>query len=119
MVVPPAFAGAGSLARLVERLRPLYPKGERGRPPIGLERMLRLYLRRQGSHLGQKLVAPRLLLFAGVFRLRKAPNRHILSHAAAANPAYFSVSLTGDGPPPPSSRFWTYQADRLNSKSQS
>jgi IS5 family transposase len=30
-------------ARLVERLRPLYPKGERGRPPIGLERMLRIY----------------------------------------------------------------------------
>ena len=26
--------------RLVERVRPLYPKGERGRPPIGLERML-------------------------------------------------------------------------------
>jgi transposase, IS5 family len=30
-------------ARLVERLRPCYPKGERGRPPIGLERMLRVY----------------------------------------------------------------------------
>jgi len=30
-------------ARLEERLRPLYPKGERGRPPIGLERMLRVY----------------------------------------------------------------------------
>src|SRR5215207_8029432 len=30
-------------ARLVERLRPLYPKGERGRPPIGLDRMLRIY----------------------------------------------------------------------------
>src|SRR5712692_953137 len=29
-------------ARLVARLRPLYPKGERGRPPIGLERMLRI-----------------------------------------------------------------------------
>src|ERR1044071_7642504 len=28
--------------RLVDRLRPFYPKGERGRPPIGLERMLRL-----------------------------------------------------------------------------
>ena len=28
--------------RLVERLEPYYPKGERGRPPKGLERMLRL-----------------------------------------------------------------------------
>jgi transposase, IS5 family len=34
-------------ARLVERLRPLYPKGERGRRPIGLERMLRLYFLQQ------------------------------------------------------------------------
>jgi len=35
------------LARLVERLRPLYPKGERGWPPIGLERMLRIYVVQQ------------------------------------------------------------------------
>src|ERR671928_693352 len=34
-------------SRLVERLGPLYPKGERGRPPIGLERMLRLYFLQQ------------------------------------------------------------------------
>ncbi len=33
--------------RLVARLKPLYPKGERGRPPIGLECMLRLYLLQQ------------------------------------------------------------------------
>jgi IS5 family transposase len=34
-------------ARLVERPRPFHPKGERGRPPIGLERMLRPYFLRQ------------------------------------------------------------------------
>jgi IS5 family transposase len=34
-------------ARLVDRLRPFYPKGERGRPPVGLERMLRLYFLQQ------------------------------------------------------------------------
>ena len=34
-------------ARLVERFKPLYPKGERGRPPIGLERMLRIYCLQQ------------------------------------------------------------------------
>src|SRR3954468_24964551 len=34
-------------ARLVARLRPLYPNGERGRPPIGLEQMLRLYFVQQ------------------------------------------------------------------------
>ena len=34
-------------SRLVERLGPLYPKGERGRPPIPLERMLRVYFVQQ------------------------------------------------------------------------
>jgi transposase, IS5 family len=34
-------------ARLEERLRPLYPKGERGRPPIPLGRMLRVYFVQQ------------------------------------------------------------------------
>jgi IS5 family transposase len=34
-------------ARLVERVRPFYPKGERGRKPIGLERMLRIYFLQQ------------------------------------------------------------------------
>ena len=33
--------------RLVEHLGPLYPKGERGRPPIGLERMLRIHFLQQ------------------------------------------------------------------------
>jgi len=28
---------------LVETLAPHYPKGHRGRPPIGIERMLRMY----------------------------------------------------------------------------
>ena len=34
-------------AKLVAEIEPFYPKGERGRPPIGLERMLRLYLAQQ------------------------------------------------------------------------
>jgi IS5 family transposase len=34
-------------SRLVERLGPLYPKGERGRPPVPLERMLRVYFVQQ------------------------------------------------------------------------
>ena len=33
--------------RLVEVIRPHYPKGERGRRPIGLERMLRIYFLQQ------------------------------------------------------------------------
>jgi IS5 family transposase len=34
-------------ARLVTAVEPHYPKGERGRPPIGLERMLRIYFLQQ------------------------------------------------------------------------
>ncbi len=30
--------------RLIAAIEPHYPTGQRGRPPIGLERMLRLYL---------------------------------------------------------------------------
>jgi IS5 family transposase len=30
-------------ARLVKVVEPYYPKGERGRPPVGIERMLRIY----------------------------------------------------------------------------
>ncbi len=33
--------------RLLAAIEPYYPKGERGRPPIGLERMLRIYFLQQ------------------------------------------------------------------------
>jgi len=47
-------------ARLVARLRPLYPKGERGRPPIGVERMLRIYFLQQWYGLAPRLRGGRL-----------------------------------------------------------
>jgi len=59
-------------ARLVERLRPLYPKGERGRPPIGLERMLRIYFVQQWYGLADEAVedalydSQALRAFAGI-----------------------------------------------------
>src|SRR3712207_712235 len=43
-------------ARLEERLRPLYPKGERGRPPIPLARMLRVYFVQQWYGLADEAV---------------------------------------------------------------
>ncbi len=42
--------------RLVQRLQPPYPKGERGRPPIGLERMLRVYFVQQWYGLADEAV---------------------------------------------------------------
>ena len=39
-------------ARLVALIEPFYPKGERGRPPIGIERMLRVYFLQQWYALG-------------------------------------------------------------------
>ena len=33
--------------RLVELVRPHYPKGKRGRPPMGIEKMLRVYFLQQ------------------------------------------------------------------------
>src|SRR4029077_17842634 len=43
----PEGGGGGRRGGRGERLRPFYPKGERGRPPVGLERMLRLYFLQQ------------------------------------------------------------------------
>jgi IS5 family transposase len=42
--------------RLEERLRPLYPKGERGRPPIPRDRMLRVYFVQQWYGLADEAV---------------------------------------------------------------
>jgi transposase, IS5 family len=59
-------------ARLVERLRPLYPKGARGRPPIGVERMLRIYFLQQWYGLADEALedalydSPALRGFAGI-----------------------------------------------------
>src|SRR5277367_2436949 len=58
--------------RLVERLRPLYPKGDRGRPPIGLERMLRVYFVQQWYGLADEALedalydSQALRVFAGI-----------------------------------------------------
>ena len=41
-------------ARLVEGLRPLYPKGGRGRPPLGLEGMLRIRFLQQWYGLAEE-----------------------------------------------------------------
>lgn len=42
--------------RLVGRIAPHYPKGERGRPPIGIERMLRIYFLQQWYGLADELL---------------------------------------------------------------
>ncbi|EJO55266.1 transporter PF05598 domain protein [Burkholderia multivorans CF2] len=40
--------------RLLSAIEPHYPKGTRGRPPIGLERMLRIYFVQQWYGLSDK-----------------------------------------------------------------
>lgn len=42
--------------RLAEIVEPVYPKGERGRPPIGLERMLRVYFLQQWYALSDEAI---------------------------------------------------------------
>ena len=68
-------------ARLVARLQPLYPKGERGRPPIGLERMLRIYFVQQWYRLADEALedalydSQALRGFAGI-GLNRDPEMH-------------------------------------------
>jgi IS5 family transposase len=41
---------------LIRLIEPYYPKGERGRPPVGIERMLRLYFLQQWYSLSDELL---------------------------------------------------------------
>lgn len=43
-------------ARLVALIKPFYPEGKRGRPPIGIERMLRIYFLQQWYGLADELL---------------------------------------------------------------
>jgi IS5 family transposase len=74
-------------ARLVARLRPLYPKGERGRPPIGLERMLRIYFLQQWYGLADEALedalydSQALRGFAGIdLAVERVPDATTLLH---------------------------------------
>ena len=46
---------------ILSALKPYYPEGKRGRPPIGLERMLRLYFLQQWYGLAERFAMPRRL----------------------------------------------------------
>ena len=42
------------MGRLIALIEPCYPKGEQGRPPIGIERMLRIYFLAQWYRLADE-----------------------------------------------------------------
>ena len=74
-------------ARLVERLRPFYPKGERGRPPIGLERMLRIHFLQQWYGLADGAMEDALYAVpeaTTILNFRHWLERHDLSQALFA-----------------------------------
>ena len=48
--------------QLLAVIEPFYPKGERGRPPIGLERMLRVYFLQQWYALADEALEDAALL---------------------------------------------------------
>jgi len=77
--------------RLVELIAPHYPKGERGRPPKGIERMLRVYFLQQWYGLADEALedaiydSQAMRLFVGVDLSREVPDattllkfRHLL-----------------------------------------
>ena len=72
---------------LVELIQPHYPRGEHGRPPVGLERMLRLYFLQQWFNLSDPGLedalyeSPVLRLFAGIDLGREpAPDETTILH---------------------------------------
>jgi hypothetical protein len=99
-------------ARLVDRLRPFYPKGERGRPPVGLERMLRLYWLEQHDltrglfdEVGAMLEERGLLMRQGTIRSIPAKPRNAWlsysasSSASSANPYHCCKKYGGSSAP--------------------
>lgn len=64
-------------AELVALIEPVYPKGQRGRPPIGIERMLRLYFIQLWNHFSDEATEdalydmPILARFVGIDVLRE------------------------------------------------
>ena len=64
-------------AALVAVLLPYYPKGDgRGRPPVGLERMLRMYIAQQCFGLSDEGMGSRFLRFGKQFfgnRFKRRP----------------------------------------------
>jgi IS5 family transposase len=60
-----------SWQRLIETIEPFYPRGLRGRPPIGLERMLRLYFLQQWYGLAVEAVPGATTLMKFRHRLEK------------------------------------------------
>src|SRR5258708_37606959 len=90
--------------RLVDRLQPLYPKGERGRPPIGLERMLRIYFLQQWYGLADEALedalydSQALRGFAGIdLNIDPVPDATTLLKfsAASSRPAQLRFKLSG------------------------
>ena len=74
-------------ARLVAVVAPYYPKGERGRPPIGIERMLRIYFLQQWYGLADEALedaiydSQALRTFAGIdLSVEAVPDATTLLH---------------------------------------
>ena len=69
-------------SRLLTAIEPYYPKGTRGRPPIGLERMLRIYFLQQWDKGLAKNTAQLFSLFA-LANLVIAQNRFRSVHGSS------------------------------------
>ncbi len=54
-------------AEVLEVIGPHYPKGKRDRPPVGLERMLRVYLVQQWYGLSDEQLCSKSSVFRGVW----------------------------------------------------
>ncbi len=81
-------------SRLIAAVEPYYPKGKRGRPPIGLERMLRIYFLQQWYGLSDEALEPRLAsctIFARLAPLQKERVIRLLQKGGA------TVGYLGDG----------------------
>ncbi|SDR62533.1 Transposase domain [Paraburkholderia tuberum] len=79
-------------SRLLAAIEPHYPKGGRGRPPIGLERMLRIYFLQQWYGLSDEVWKMRCIVVVNEYDRLVRETR--LQAIVEANESFFRLKPT-------------------------
>ena len=86
----------------IELIRPFYPRGDRGRPPKGIEVMLRMYLVQSWFNLSDAMVEDAIYdsyairSFMGLnFHDEQAPNKHVGASVDGSEVEFYIPTFPG------------------------
>ncbi len=87
-------------AQLLAVIEPFYPKGERGRPPVGLERMLRVYFLQQWDGLADEALEDALYDSQALRKLVRIERQTPLGQTVRQTGELQQMRPLGHTPPP-------------------